>query len=106
MNRPTIRPEDCFTMAELRDAIDALDYDIVTQLVARAALIDRAITLKSENGMPARIESRVEDVVQKVRNSAEALGYDAALAETLWRTIINWSIAREESVLGVGPQQD
>ncbi|MEX0969019.1 MAG: chorismate mutase [Paracoccaceae bacterium] len=100
------RPEDCHSMTELRVAIDALDGELVAHLAARAALIDRAIALKSENGMPARIDSRVEEVVENVRTSADALGYDAALAEMLWRIIINWSIAREEQVLGAGPNRD
>jgi len=99
-------PSDCHSMPELRDAIDALDHELVSLLAARAAMIDRAITLKTTNGMPARIDSRVEEVVKKVRASADALGYDADLAENLWRTIVNWSIAREEAVLGGTPRQD
>lgn len=106
MKRQTIDTDQFQNMQQLRAAIDALDRDIVEQLVTRAALIDRAIALKSVNGLPARIDTRVEDVVQKVRASADALGFDAALVEMLWRGIINWSIAREEAVLGAGPQQD
>lgn len=106
VKRQTIDTDQFQNMQQLRAAIDALDRDIVEQLVTRAALIDRAIALKSVNGLPARIDARVEDVVQKVRASADALGFDAALVEMLWRGIINWSIAREEAVLGAGPQQD
>ncbi|MCV2865655.1 chorismate mutase, partial [Defluviimonas sp. WL0075] len=54
------------------------------------------------NGLPARIEDRVEEVVAKVRARAEADGLDPALVEDLWRRLIEWSIAREERRLGRG----
>lgn len=89
-------------MAGLRAEIDALDARIVDLLAARAGLIDRAIELKPGEGLPARIEVRVEEVVARVRAAAAERGLDPDLAETLWRQIIEWSIAREERVLGKG----
>jgi isochorismate pyruvate lyase len=56
--------------------------------------------LKQSENMPARINDRVEDVVAKVRARAVAEGLDPALVEDLWRRLIEWSIAREEQVLG------
>lgn len=97
----TRRPaEACETMPELRAQIDALDCEIVALLAERAGYIDRAITLKPALGWPARIPDRVEEVVAKVRGSAEAEGLDPDLAETLWRELIDWSIAREERRMG------
>ena len=64
------------------------------------SLIDRAIELKPGEGLPARIETRIEEVVGRVRDSALAEGLDPELIETLWRQLIDWSIAREEQVLG------
>lgn len=88
------------SMAELREAIDALDQSLVALLARRAGMIDRAVELKRAEGMPARIPWRVEEVVQKVRASAATQGLDADLAESLWRPLIEWSIAREEARLG------
>lgn len=93
-------PQDCHDMTELRAAIDALDAGIVAQLKARADYIDRAVQLKQTNGLPARIEVRVEEVVTKVRAEAVAQGLDPDLVEEIWRRLINWSIAREEQTLG------
>ena len=87
-------------MAELRAEIDALDARIVKLLAQRAAYIDRAVPLKQAEGLPARIEDRVEEVVARVRHRAEAEGFDPALTEALWRLIIEWSIRREERTLG------
>ncbi|MEQ9694677.1 chorismate mutase [Shimia sp. SDUM112013] len=96
---PLTPPQDCDTMQALRAEIDALDDTLVRLLAKRATYIDRAIELKKGNGWPARIPARVEDVVQKVCQSAEAEGLDPALVERLWRDLIDWSIAREARVI-------
>ncbi len=93
-------PIDCQTMQELRVQIDALDNEIVAKLAARADYIDRAVVLKQQENLPARIEDRVEQVVGRVRARADAIGFDPNLTEDLWRRLIEWSIAREEQVLG------
>lgn len=93
-------PQDCHDMTELRAAIDALDAEIVAKLSARAAYIDRAVQLKQGNGLPARIEARVAEVVAKVRAEAVQQALDPDLVEALWRRLIDWSIAREEQELG------
>lgn len=87
-------------MQDLRAEIDALDAEIVARLARRAAYIDRAIELKPGEGLPARIEDRVEAVVAKVRGCALAEGLDPDLVESLWRRLIDWSIDREEIILG------
>ena len=95
-------PADCQTMQDLRVQIDLLDAEIVAKLAVRAGYIDRAIQLKQIEQMPARVEDRVEQVVERVRARALVEGLDPALTEDLWRRLIEWSIAREERVLGQG----
>jgi isochorismate pyruvate lyase len=93
-------PKDCANMGELRAAIDAMDQQIIALLAKRVSYIDRAVELKRDNGLPANIPDRVEDVVDKVRAEASRVGYDPELAEQLYRIIISWSIDREERRLG------
>ncbi len=92
-------PQDCTSMEELRLQIDRLDLDLVALLAERAGYIDRAIALKTENGWPARIPERVEEVVMNARDTAEAQGLDPDLVEMLWRQLVDWSIAREARVI-------
>ncbi len=87
-------------MQELRAQIDNLDCQLVEILGVRATYIDRASQLKPGEGLPARIPDRVEEVVQRVRSASEKTGLDPELAERLWRILIDWSIAREERVIG------
>lgn len=93
-------PDRCGSMEELRALIDALDAELVERLAFRAACIDRAVELKRTIGWPARIDTRVEEVVARVRAQAAINGLDADLVERLWRELIEWSIAREEAELG------
>ena len=92
--------KDCQSMAELRAQIDLLDRELVALLVRRAGYIDRAIALKPGENLPARIEPRVAEVLDNVRAAALAQGLDPTLATDLWHRLIEWSITREERVLG------
>lgn len=95
-------PGDCETMQALRGEIDRIDRDLIALLAQRAGYIDRAIEIKAEIGLPARLPDRVEDVVAKVRHAAQDKGLDPDLVEGLWRELIDWSIAREARIIGGG----
>ena len=92
--------KDCKTMADIRAEIDRVDEALVRLFAERAGYIDRAGEIKARADLPARITSRVEEVVANVRRHAEAQGLPPDLVEKLWRRLIDWSIAREESMLG------
>jgi isochorismate pyruvate lyase len=92
-------PAEIGTMAELRDEIDTLDRDLVRMLVERAGYIDRAAHLKPGEGLPARIEDRVQQVLDNAGSNARDLGLDPQLARALWLQMIEWSIAREERAM-------
>jgi isochorismate pyruvate lyase len=87
-------------MAHIRAEIDRLDEDLVRLFAERAGYIDRAAEIKAGVDLPARIEERVEEVVRNVRRHADTYGLPPDLVEKLWRRLIDWSIAREESKLG------
>jgi isochorismate pyruvate lyase len=94
-----VQPEQCASMAELRAVIDAIDTELVSLLRRRQDCIDRAVTLKARENLPARIPARVADVLEKVRARSQENGLDPDLAETLWHAMIEWAIAREERAM-------
>lgn len=94
------KPQDCTGMAEIRAEIDRLDEVLVRLFAERADYIDRAAEIKAQVDLPARIGARVEEVVGNVRRHALTYGLPPDLVEKLWRRLIDWSIAREESMLG------
>ena len=93
-------PAECTTMADLRSEIDRLDAELVELFAQRVGYIDRAAEIKAEVGMPARIGSRVEEVISNVRRHAVGHGLPPDKLEKLWRKLIDWSIEREEDKLG------
>jgi isochorismate pyruvate lyase len=93
-------PQECESMAEIRAEIDRLDEALVCLFAERAGYIDRAAEIKAQVDLPARIGSRVEEVVSNVRRHAGTYGLPPDLVEKLWRRLIDWSIAREENRLG------
>jgi len=86
--------EDCATMAELRIAIDLLDARLVGLLAQRQTYIERAALLKQDRAA-VRDEARIEDVIAKVMAAASAAGLSPAIAEPVWRLLIECSIAHE-----------
>ena len=91
---------ECTTMAEVRAGIDRVDAELVALFAERTGFIDRAVAIKAELGLPARITPRIEEVVANVRGHAVAHGLPPEQIEKLWRKLIDWSIAREEDRLG------
>jgi len=94
------QPADCETMAHIRAEIDRVDEQLVRLFAERTGYIDRAAQIKADVDLPARIDTRVEEVVQNVRRHAATYGLPPELVEKLWRRLIDWSVAREESHLG------
>lgn len=93
-------------MAELRAMIDALDDRLVDLLAERQHLIDHAIRLKRSNGLPARIDARVDEVAHHVARRAAERGLDPALIESIWRQLMDHFIAREATALGESDGSD
>lgn len=87
-------PEACHSMTELRAAIDALDARLVAMLALRQTYIERAAVLKSDRGT-VRDTPRVEEVVRNVVAEAARQGLSPEIAETVWRSLIEASIAHE-----------
>lgn len=94
------------SMDELRGLIDALDDRLVDLLAERQHLIDHAIRLKRSNGLPARIDARVDEVAHHVARRAAERGLDPVLIEAIWRQLMDHFIAREAQALGETDDSD
>lgn len=86
--------EACTTMTEVRQGVDALDRALVKLLAERQRYMDAAARIKGERGL-VRDNARVEEVVANVKAEAGAVGLSPNLAEPVWRTLIEQSIAYE-----------
>ena len=87
-------PADCSSMAEVRQGVDALDRALVALLAERQRYMDAAARIKGDRAA-VRDPARIEDVVAKVRACARQHGLSEAIAEPMWRTLIDRCIAYE-----------
>lgn len=87
-------PEDCATMADVRQGVDALDRALVTLLAERQRYMDAAARIKPDRDA-VHDDARIEDVVAKVLAAAQAQGLSPDIAEPVWRLLIDRCIAHE-----------
>lgn len=86
--------ETAETMTDVRREIDRLDRTLVTLLAERQSFMDAAARIKAGR-CEVHDRARIEDVVAKVLQSAKAAGLSPAIAEPVWRTLIDRCIAYE-----------
>lgn len=91
---PPQGPETCATMAEVRAGVDAIDRALVELLAVRQGYMDAAARIKTDRKV-VRDVPRIEDVVAKVKAAARQAGLSEAIAEPVWRTLIDRCIAYE-----------
>ncbi|MFC5372586.1 chorismate mutase [Brevundimonas faecalis] len=87
-------PEDCATMLDVRQGVDALDRALVTLLAERQRYMDAAARIKP-NRDAVFDQARIDDVVAKVLRAAEPAGLSPDIAEPVWRLLIDRCIAHE-----------
>jgi isochorismate pyruvate lyase len=90
-------PERCGVMPEVRAGVDALDRALVLLMAERVRYMDAAARIKPER-QAVRDEDRIEDVVAKVLATSDREGLPAAVAEPVWRLLIERCIAHEFDV--------
>lgn len=91
------QPDDCRTMAEVREGVDAIDRELVRLLVTRQGYMHAAARIKP-NRDAVYDSDRIEDVVAKVLGEAKAQGLSGDIAEPVWRKLIERCIAHEFDV--------
>ncbi|MDJ0920636.1 MAG: chorismate mutase [Henriciella sp.] len=90
----TMTAETAETMPEVRKEIDRLDRQLVALMAERQGYMDAAARIKGERAA-VHDRARIEDVVAKVVAEAKKQGLSPAIAEPVWRTLIDRSIAYE-----------
>ncbi len=82
------------SMTDVRYEIDRLDRALVELLVERQSFMDAAARIKGSRSV-VHDRARIEDVVTKVTEEAIRQGLSPAIAEPVWRTLIDRCIAYE-----------
>lgn len=86
--------EKCESLEQVRTHIDFIDQHLIELIATRQFYVDQAVRFKrTEQAVQA--PERVEAVLAKVREQAQAQGVDPALIEALYKSMIQHFIQRE-----------
>lgn len=94
---PVTAAPECVSMDEVRAEIDRIDRILVALIAERQGYIEAAARIKDRES-DVRVEWRIEDVVAKVLASARREGLSPAIAEPVWRELIERCIAHEHEI--------
>ena len=87
-------PEDCQTMVEVREGVDALDRELVALLATRFGYMRAAARIKPTRDA-VRDEARKASVIAAAVAEAEARGVPADVIGDIWERLVEGSIAYE-----------
>ena len=90
-------PETCETMSDVRAGVDEIDRMLVALIARRQGYMDAAARIKPSRSV-VRDETRIREVLAKVRAEAERVGLSWGIAEPVWRELMERCIAYEFDV--------
>ncbi|MGB3165517.1 MAG: chorismate mutase [Alteraurantiacibacter sp.] len=90
-------PDDCTSMAEVREGVDATDRELVALLERRFGYMRAAARIKPSRGT-VRDEARKASVIAGAKAEAEARGIPAEVIGDVWEMLVEGSIAYEFDV--------
>ena len=86
--------ETAASMTDVRYEIDRIDRLLVEIIAERQSFMDAAARIKGDRNI-VHDRGRIEDVVAKVKAECPKHGLSPAIAEPVWRTMIDRCIAYE-----------
>lgn len=87
-------PEDCQTMVEVREGVDATDRELVALLDKRFGYMRAAARIKPTRDA-VRDEARKASVIAAAVAEAEACGVPGDVIADIWERLVEGSIAYE-----------
>ena len=96
MSRAIDQVQPCATLLDVRRHIDALDDVLVPLLVQRSGYMTQAARIK-HSAVQVRDEARIEAIVARVRDRAQAEGGATTVLEAIYRSMMEACIAFEHS---------
>ena len=81
-------------MKKIRKEIDIIDREIVSLLAKRQKCVEMAALTKNDRSQIIDLD-RIEEIIDKVKEVSTSSGLSVAIAEPLWRKLIDLSIEHE-----------
>jgi isochorismate pyruvate lyase len=93
-------PDECTSIEDVRQAIDAIDREIIDALGHRFQYV-KAITRFKKTEAEVRANERYQAVLQARRQWADDAGLDPDVVEQMYRLLIQYFIDEELKDLGL-----
>ena len=97
--------EECENLEQVRKHIDRIDENIVPLLVERNHYVIQAAKLKGDVNA-ARVPTRIEEVVKKVRQVAKDRNSSPEIVESIYRAMIEINIELERKKISERKQKE
>ncbi|UVI38778.1 chorismate mutase [Qipengyuania spongiae] len=94
MTNTYLLPENCETMIEVREGVDATDRALMELLDRRFGYMRAAARIKTQRDA-VRDEGRKSEVIKNAQKDAEARGLPARDIAEIWEQLVETSIAYE-----------
>ena len=104
-NRARIEPHNCKDIAEIRDEIDAIDWEIMRLFGIRFQYVKQVVKYKQKNTNSIVAAERREAVIEKRREWALENGLEPDVFEEIYRKLIGYFIAEEMKILKLEPNK-
>ena len=88
------RPEDCESIQDVRQSIDALDREVIGLIGRRAQYVEAAARFKSDEHSVLAPE-RQRAMLADRRHWAQKTGLDPDVIEEIYRTLVSYFVDRE-----------
>jgi chorismate mutase len=83
-------------ISDYRKEIDAIDHQLSDLLGKRFRIAEKVAEYKKANGVPVRIQSRIDEVLKNAETNGKANGLPPRLGYFLWQEIIAATCFMEE----------
>lgn len=94
MTTPTIDPDKCTTMAEVRSGVDQVDREMIALLTRRFGYMRAAARIKDRRDT-VRDETRKAEVIAAAAEGARKADLPVTAVASLWDALVESSIAYE-----------
>lgn len=88
------QPGDCESIEDVRQAIDALDREVISLIGHRARYVEAAASFKTGE-QSVRAPERQQAMLADRRRWAEEAGLDPNVIGEIYRTLVSYFVGRE-----------
>ena len=108
VSEPELKPEPNATLPQLREAIDAIDDELLDLLNRRAGLVERVGLLKQKTEQPFFVPGREQQILERLalRNQQQHGAFPTEAIPAVWKEIVSACLSLEKSlrIAFLGPE--